>query len=196
MTKQKPLPLLTIGHSNHPVEKFIGLLQQAGVKTVADVRTVPRSRRYPQFNEKALGKSLGDAGIDYLYFGRELGGRPADKNLLTDGVADYEKMAASEGFKGALDRLLGHAAKTSTAAMCAEGNPLECHRCLLVARRVAERGVAVAHILPDGAVIEHSEIEEKLLKLSGQGAGDLFAARDERLAAAYRARSRKLSGAE
>lgn len=78
--------------------------------------------------------------------------------------------------------------------MCAEGNPLECHRCLLVGRALAERGIAVRHILADGTMQDHSAIEEKLLKLAGKGEGDLFAPRGERLKTAYRARHRRLFG--
>jgi len=80
--------------------------------------------------------------------------------------------------------------------MCSEQDPLDCHRCLLVARALRDRGIRVGHILSDGALVTHAEIEEKLLELSGRNTEDLFASRAERLAMAYRERARKVAFAQ
>src|SRR5262245_7823642 len=88
----------TIGHSNHPIERFIELLRGAGITAVADVRSVPNSRRWPQFGRERLQRSLAEAGIAYVYLGAELGGRPADPALLSDGKPDYQRMAATSAF--------------------------------------------------------------------------------------------------
>ena len=93
--------VLTIGHSNHSLERFLALLQGAGVEMVADVRTTPASRRFPHFNKEALATALHAAGLSYLWLGRELGGRPADPTLFTDGTADFERMAKVVQIAGA-----------------------------------------------------------------------------------------------
>jgi uncharacterized protein (DUF488 family) len=84
----EPREILTIGHSNHPIEQFLALLQGAGVTAVADVRSAPHSRYVPQFNHDALKAALRDAGIAHVYLGKELGGRPQNKQQYRDGVAD------------------------------------------------------------------------------------------------------------
>jgi uncharacterized protein (DUF488 family) len=145
----------TIGHSNHPIERFVALLQGAGITAVADVRSMPRSRRWPQFGRMRLERSLAEAGIAYVYLGAELGGRPGDPTLFTDGKPDYGRMAAAPAFSTGLDRVVDGAQRYRIALMCAEREPLECHRFLLVSPHLLERGVAVRHILADGAVETH-----------------------------------------
>ena len=184
--------ILTIGHSRHPLERFTALLEAAQVTTIADVRSAPVSRFSPQFNKAALAASLAARGIDYVFLGKELGGRPERAALYTQGVADYEKMAATPEFRAGLERLVELAKQHRVAAMCAEADPLDCHRCLLVGRALAERGSEVSHILPSGEVISHAHVEDRLLDLANlTEAGLLLRSRDERLAEAYRARSRK-----
>jgi uncharacterized protein (DUF488 family) len=185
-------PILTIGHSNHPLAKFIALLEGAEVTVVADVRSAPVSRFAPHFNKDRLAASLGEQGIAYIFLGKELGGRPDRPDLFTGGVADYEKMAAVPGFKAGINRLLSGAESQRIAVMCAEADPLDCHRCLLVGRALAGAGVDVGHILTSGQVLTHAEIEDRLFDLAGLNDGSLLpASRDERLAEAYRARARK-----
>src|ERR1700733_5103070 len=95
----EPHEVLTIGHSNHSIEQFLALLQGAGVTAVADVRSAPHSRYVPQFNHDTLKASLREAGIAHVYLGKELGGRPQNKEQYRGGVADYEKIAATETFQ-------------------------------------------------------------------------------------------------
>jgi uncharacterized protein (DUF488 family) len=190
-------PILTIGHSRHSLERFTTLLAGAGVETIADIRTAPRSRFSPQFNKDALAAALAARSVEYVFLGKELGGRPQSQALYSDGVADYEKMAASTEFRLGLDRLMETAARSNVAAMCSEADPLECHRCLLVGRTLAAKGVDVRHILASGAIVTHAEIEDRLLSLENLAEADLLArSREERLAEAYRARSRKFAFAQ
>src|ERR1700730_14785920 len=100
------LTILTIGHSAHSSERFIALLRAAAVTAVADVRTSPFSRRHPQFNRDALRDELRRNGISYVFLGKELGGRPAERQFYCDGVADYETMAKASAFGQGLDRVL------------------------------------------------------------------------------------------
>jgi uncharacterized protein (DUF488 family) len=175
----------TIGHSNHPIERFVALLKAGGVGRLVDVRSMPWSRRFPQFGRERLAKSLREAGIDYAWEGEALGGKPK-----TGG--SYDDAAARPEFKDAIGRLIADSAGTTLCLMCAEKEPLECHRTVLVSRRLAERGAAIEHLLADGTIKPHAEIEETLLKKTG--GEDLFENRKTRLAQAYDARERAMKG--
>lgn len=189
--------VVTIGHSNHPIERFIALLEGARVTAVADVRSAPASRFAPQFNKEALAQALTEQHIAYGFLGNALGGRPKQQSLFTKGVADYEKMAASSEFRAGIARLTEAAEQDRIALMCAEADPLDCHRCLLVARTLADANIELAHILGSGEIVAHSQIEERLLTLEGLGEEELFLrSREERLAKAYRLRSSKVAYAE
>jgi uncharacterized protein (DUF488 family) len=196
MSSNKPVDVLTIGHSTHSWEHFIGLLRNAKVTAVADVRTSPYSRHCPHFNRDELREELRLDEIYYVYLGKELGGRPSGSESYREGVADYERMAEAPSFRKGLDRVVEGAKKYRIALLCSERDPLDCHRCLLVGRALAECGIGVSHILDDGRVVSHAEIEDKLLEITGRKAEDLFAPRAERLAAAYRERGRKVAFVE
>lgn len=188
--------VLTIGHSAHSWERFVALLRSARVTAVADVRSSPYSRRNPQFNRGDLSEELRLNGFSYVFLGKELGGRPSEPRFYCNGVADYEKMTQTTEFSKGLDRVVEGTKSYRIALMCSERDPLDCHRCLLVGRALAQRGVRVGHILDVGKIVSHAEIEDWLLKLSGHSADDLFAPRSELLATAYRERAQKVAFAE
>lgn len=178
-------PIKTIGHSNHPIERFVDLLQAGGVSLLVDVRSMPYSRRFPQFGRERLRRSLAAAGIDYVWEGAALGGKPE-----TGG--SYETLAARPAFRETLDRLIASREDATLCLMCAEKEPLDCHRTVLVSRRLAERGVAIEHLLADGTTRPHEAVEDALL---AKNAGpDLFEDRATRLARAYAARERAMRG--
>jgi uncharacterized protein (DUF488 family) len=181
-------PIKTIGHSNHPIERFVDLLKAGGVALLVDVRSMPYSRRFPQFGKERLARSLAAAGIGYRHEGAALGGKP-------EGGADYDALAERPAFKDAVNRLIERAQGTTLCLMCAEKEPLDCHRTVLVSRRLAERGVAVDHILADGGTRPHRELEEALLARKGGPDlfdGDLLDGRAARLARAWQARERAM----
>ena len=182
--------LFSVGHSNVPAERFAAMLQDAAVTAVADVRSVPNSRWFPWFSQKALAAQLKGIGIAHVAMGDTLGGRPREHSLYRDGVADYEAMAKQPQFRAGLDRLQEIIARSRVCLMCAEREPLDCHRCLLVARHLAERGFTIGHILHDGTVESHAATEQRLLAFDGDAGGLFAAGQDERLAAAYRRRAR------
>lgn len=182
----------TIGHSNHPIEHFLGLLEGGGVEAVVDVRSVPYSRRFPQFGRERLTESLASRGILYRYEGGALGGKPKSGE-------GYDSLAARPEFAEALSRLIAGAANTTLCLMCAEKDPLDCHRTVLVSRRLAERGVAIDHLLADGRQTSHDAIEDALLESSGDGAPDLFTTAEDRgvrLARAYTHREQAMKGGQ
>ena len=163
--------LHTIGHSNHPIERFIALLKTAGIDLLVDVRSHPSSRFHPQFNRAALERALESAGIGYRWLGDRLGGKPKDKGLLdSSGHPDYARMSATTAFTEGIEILVALADTHAPAYMCAEENPLQCHRTRLVTPAVLARGARVHHLRGDGRVIAH----EDLLKSERKAQPDLF----------------------
>jgi len=149
--------LYTIGHSNHPIDRFIGLLSGAGIEALYDVRSKPFSRFSPQFNQKALAKSLQAAGIAYVWMGDSLGGRPDDPCCYVDGKLSYDLQAKTPLFQSGLSRLRTDSGILKIAVMCAEKNPMDCHRKNSIAKNLPD--IDVVHILADGTL----EPQERLL---------------------------------
>jgi uncharacterized protein (DUF488 family) len=152
--------VFTIGHSNHPIERFIALLQSYGIEQVLDIRTIPRSRHNPQFNETALARSLKAAGIAYSRLPGLGGLRHARKDSINTGwhnesfrgFADY---MATEPFADALGVLVETSRSRRTAIMCAEAVPWRCHRSL-VGDALTVRGIPVIEILSERSHRTHS----------------------------------------
>ena len=163
--------ILTIGHSNHALERFIALIEGAGVATVADVRSKPMSRFVPHFNRKPLEAALAERGISYVFLGRELGGRPDDPSLMKQGNADYAAMARTPTFATGLAAVIAESAKGRVALLCAERDPVDCHRFRLVGRELMARQIPVAHILSTGEIEPHAETERRARQ---NAPGDLF----------------------
>jgi uncharacterized protein (DUF488 family) len=192
VTAAQACDLMTIGHSNLPADRFITLLRDSKVSAVIDVRSVPFSRWCPWFSSKPLATGLAAGGLAYLQLGDELGGRPRDPQLYCDGIADYEAMARRPEFRAGLDRVIDETRHHRVCLLCSEREPLDCHRCLLVGRALAERGVTPGHIRVDGTIEPHAVTEQRLLKLAG-GEADLFGDPATRLADAYRQRTRRVA---
>lgn len=145
--------LYSVGHSNIALADFIALLGRYGIATLADVRSAPYSRYVPHFNRPELEYALGRAGIRYLYFGEELGGRPTGDEFYDDeGYVLYYRVARAPFFTRGLSRLTEEAARQRTTMMCGEEDPTDCHRRLLIARVLAERGTPTLHIRGDGRI--------------------------------------------
>lgn len=178
---QTQYPVFTVGHSNHPPETFINLLIRHGVDEIFDVRSAPYSRYTPHFNHEPLQVALDDIGIAYAYLGGELGGRPTDRSCYdADGRVQYDRVADTEQFDDGIRSVIRAADERRVALLCTEKEPLECHRTLLVARALALRGVAVQHILADGALESHGDAMARLVeahKLPPDG--DMFRTRED-----------------
>lgn len=179
-----PNPIFTIGHSTHSLDRFIALLKQHGVTAVADVRSAPYSRFNPQFNKAELERSLKAEGIRYVFLGRELGARSDDPACYDKGRVQYARLARTEAFRQGIERLKHGAAEHRIACMCAEKEPLECHRTLLVARALDAEGIEVAHIHADGRLETHTAAMDRLLDLTGLPRDDLFRSRADLVAEA------------
>jgi|SRR5579862_928231 uncharacterized protein (DUF488 family) len=151
--------VLTIGHSNHTVEHFLGLLKSYAVQVVVDARSLPYSKYATQFDHEALKLVLQDAGIRYLYLGRELGGRPEGEEFYDkEGHVLYDRVAATGLFQEGLSRLERGIREYKVALLCAEENPAACHRRLLVGRVLLDHGTEIKHIRGDGRIQTEEEV--------------------------------------
>jgi len=173
--------VFTVGHSNHTAEYFISLLAKHGVTALADVRSAPHSRFSPQFGKERIRRSLKDAGIKYVFLGRELGARTNDPTCYQDGQVRYDRLARTELFRDGIERVVVGCASESVALMCTERDPLDCHRTLLVARSLVERGFHVDHILADATLETYEDSMIRLLDKVGQPPPDFFTSASERI---------------
>ena len=187
------LTIFTIGHSKHTLDEFADLLKQHGVTALADVRSTPFSRFNPQFNKDALAHELKARGIKYVFLGRELGARSDDRSCYENGRVQYVRLARSELFWQGIERVRRGADEHRIALMCAEKEPLDCHRTLLVARALDEQGVEVMHILGDGRLESHRDAMERLLEVTGLPRDDLFRSRAELVAEALKRQEDKVA---
>jgi uncharacterized protein (DUF488 family) len=157
--------IYTIGHSNHSLEKLVSLLRAVGATTVVDVRSAPYSKYCPHFNRESLAPALVQAGLDYAYAGKQLGGRPLDPDCYKGGTlpvegtdylheVDYPAVMQRAWFQAGIARLLEIAATQQVAVLCSEEDPALCHRHHLIARYLlaANPQVAVRHVRGDGSV--------------------------------------------
>jgi uncharacterized protein (DUF488 family) len=157
-------PLYTIGYAPHEPDSFADILRRHGVTAVVDVRSSPWSAYKPEFGRKRLEAWLPEAGIRYVWLGEVLGPRWKDPAVHSGGRPDYELIARHPAFRRGLERLRRIMDGSTTAIMCAEKEPLDCHRTLLVARRMKDHA-DIRHILADGSVEPHREIERRLTNM-------------------------------
>ena len=164
------MELFTIGHSNLSIEAFILLLQQHGITAVVDVRSHPFSRYLPHFNKSEIKASLSSFGIQYVFLGKELGARPEDLSCYDlSGKALYQRIAATPLFSEGIQRLLKGAANYKISLMCAEKDPITCHRTILVCHKLKDLSLQIHHILSDGNLESHQDLEARLLSKFNKG---------------------------
>lgn len=177
--------LLTIGHSNHEMETFIGLLVKNSVTAVADVRSSPYSRYTPQYNREKIRASLLKSGIAYTFLGKEFGARSDNPLCYKDGKVQYGLLSQQPVFFEGISRVDEGMQRYRIAFMCAEKDPIECHRALLVARAFFDRGTPVSHIHADGSMETHAAFESRLLTHCKMPSGDMFKSKADFILDAY-----------
>jgi uncharacterized protein (DUF488 family) len=175
----------TIGHSNATAERLLTLLKMHGITTVADVRSQPYSRFNPQFNREELASVLKASGLEYAFLGHALGARSSNSACYRDGRAQYSLIAKTPAFEQGIEGLQEAMENRRVAILCAEKEPLSCHRSILIGRYLHERGFDVRHILEDGNLEDHDASLLRLLALHGMQENNLFYTKDELVALAY-----------
>lgn len=185
--------VFTIGHSTHTQAQFIALLQQYRITAVCDVRSMPYSRFNPQFNREELKNALWDSGIVYVFLGRELGARSEDPFCFENGRIRYERLARTDLFRQGLDRVQQGIDDYRIALMCAEKEPLDCHRTILVARHLIGRGLDVQHIHANGEIESHSRAIDRLARMFELPDEDLFRSHAEILMEAYERQEERIA---
>jgi uncharacterized protein (DUF488 family) len=186
--------IYTVGHSNHPLDRFIAILKQHGINMLCDVRSDPYSRANPQFNREALKAALWKNGVTYVFLGKELGARSEDPACYVSGKVQYDCLAQTALFRKGIDTLLERMHGSRLAIMCAEKDPLDCHRTILVARYLDKLGIAIEHILPDGSLETHRQAEARLLReLKIPESDDLFRTREAMLDNVYKTQGERIA---
>ena len=157
----------TIGHSNHSIEHFLELLAAYRVSTVVDVRTGPYSKYSPHFNKEALEIVLRNADIDYVFMGKELGAQRSEDSCYIDGQAKYNLIAQLPIFQHGLEEVLRKCEHSRIALMCAESDPIKCHRTILVCRELKKLcpNLDITHIMGDGTSESQEASEKRLVNL-------------------------------
>ena len=147
------ITIFTIGHSRHTAEQFVALLRAHAIEQLVDVRSQPHSKWAPHFDKATLARCLGDHRVEYVFLGRQLGGRPDSREFYRqDGTVDYALRATAPDFADGIQRLAALAQDRRTVILCAEEDPSRCHRRLLVAPALARSGAVVVHVRGDGSL--------------------------------------------
>ena len=166
--------VFTVGHSTHPLDHLVDLLRLHAIDAVADVRSTPYSRMHPHFNREAIRESLKELGFAYVYLGKELGARSDNPSCYDNGRVNFDRLSTTELFKHGIQRVRAGSEKHRIALLCAEKEPLDCHRTLLVSRQLVRLGTPVTHIHADGHLETHDEVMRRLLGQLGLPEQDLF----------------------
>lgn len=182
----------TIGHSKRDPKTFLALLVEHGLTAVADVRSQPYSRFNPQFNRESLAKFLQENGIAYVFLGQELGARTPDQNCYIGGKLQYDRLALTASFQDGLARIEKGVQKYPIALMCAEREPLACHRSILIARHLIARGIRVRHIVDSNLTEDHESSLSRLISLLGMDDMRMFP-RTELIDLAYQTQGARIA---
>jgi uncharacterized protein (DUF488 family) len=185
--------IYTIGHSTHTVEHFVGLLKRHSITALCDVRSKPYSRNNPQFNREDLKDTLREMGIVYVFLGKELGARSEDSSCYDHDRVQYDRLAQTDLFRKGLDRVCQGAQNYCVALMCAEKEPLDCHRTILVARHVQALGFEVQHIHADGRLETHLDALQRLIRTLNLPEHDMFRSHEDIVADAYRLQADRIA---
>lgn len=185
--------IYTIGYSPHILDSFLQVIKNHNITAVADVRSSPYSQFKPEFNKDILSEFLNKNGIAYVFMGDLCGARVEDQSCYVNGKVDYALVAESPKFKEGLERIINGMEKFRISLMCAEKDPITCHRTILICRNLASRGISIKHLLSNGRTEDHKESEQRLLKLFKLNHPDMFRSEQQRLNDAYTLQGEKIA---
>lgn len=176
--------IYTTGYAGHSAPSLVQLLQTTGITVLADVRSNPFSGRQPEMDKPALMQALRCAGMRYVFMGEQLGGRPRNPKLYRAGRIDPQALLAHEGYRAGVARLIAGAASHSICLLCAERDPISCHRGLYIAESLQEAGMQVLHLIPGKPAEDHQATRTRMAELAHMEHADLFASEKDRLSMA------------
>ena len=177
--------LFTIGYSPHTLDSFLRILQKYQITALADVRSSPYSQYKPEFNKETLKDFLKANNIAYVFLGDFCGARVEDPSCYVNGKVDYKLVAEDQKFKEGMERIKKGMENFRIVLMCAEKDPITCHRTILICRNMHAAGIEIKHILSNGKIEEQKDSEHRLLRLFNLNHPDLFRNEQQRLDDAY-----------
>jgi len=185
--------LFTIGYSPHSLDSFFHVLSRHEITALVDVRSSPYSKYKPEFNQESLTRFLTIKKIAYVFLGDYCGARIDDPSCYVNGKVDYRLVAKNQKFKEGLIRIKKGMENYKIALMCAEKDPITCHRTILICRNLLQPEIKIKHLLSDGSVETHEESEKRLLKLFKLNDPDLFRSEQQRIDDAYSLQGEKIA---
>ncbi len=185
--------LFTIGYATLSKDRFLWLLKINIIEAIADVRSNPYSKLYPEFNHEILKDTLRRHGIKYVFLGKELGAQRKEEECYTNRKVCYDLVYKTESFQEGIRRLTNGLSKMKVALLCAEKDPIDCHRTILICRYIRDKIPHIKHILNNGKLEDHSELEMRLLKLFSLNNMELFRAQKDILEDAYQKQAERIA---
>ena len=188
--------LFTIGHSDHGMAEFVSLLARHGVDVVGDVRSQPYSRFHAQFDRETLAEALANNGVRYIFFGRELGARRSERESYRGNQARYDLIGRLPAFREGLAQIRRLLVSDRVCLLCAEKDPITCHRAVLVCRHLRREPIDIGHILADGSLETTEQVEARLVDAVGLPPTHLFLDHSELVEQAYDLQAERIAYTE
>ena len=186
--------LFTIGYSPHTLDSFLSILKKYQISALADVRSSPYSQFKPEFNKNSLKDFLKEHKIAYVFLGDHCGARVEDPSCYVNGKVDYKLVAENQKFKEGLERIKKGLENFRIALMCAEKDPVSCHRMILICRSLLKSDdINIIHIIDFKNVLTQSECEARLLKLFKLDQPEFFRDVNDQIAEAYERQAEKIA---
>lgn len=185
--------LFTIGYAPHTLDSFLSILKKYRITAVADVRSSPYSQFKPEFNKEKLSNYLKEHRIAYVFLGDYCGARIEDSSCYVNGKVNYTLVAENPKFKEGLKRIKNGMENFRIVLMCAEKDPITCHRTILICRNLLSQGIKIKHILSNGRIEQHADSERRLLKLFNLDHSDMFSSEQQRIEDAYSRQGEKIA---
>ncbi len=188
--------IYTIGYSCFSIDAFVNTLKEHQIKAIVDVRSVPYSQFKPDFNRETLINYLKKENIVYVFLGDNCGARIDVPECYINGKADYKLISKQSNFQKGIIRLRNGIQKYQIVLMCAEKDPISCHRTILICRNLRSNDIQILHLLCNGTIEDHKITEKRLMKLYNLDQPNLFLTEAQRLESAYDSQGEKIAYSE
>ncbi|WFS62302.1 DUF488 domain-containing protein [Pseudodesulfovibrio thermohalotolerans] len=186
--------IFTIGYTSFTdIDSFLQTLHKQKIKAVIDVRSSPYSKIHPEYNKENIKRTLNSHQIYYVFLGNECGARVDEKSCYVDGQVNFNCVSSLPKFKSGLERIYSGAKKFNVALMCAEKDPITCHRTILISKNLKQYCLPIMHLLDTEHVETHEELEQRLLKVYELNQSHFFKNQKELLEEAYEKQANKIA---